>query len=122
MKRIYQTLAVGLPIAIMSFLQASAAHAEPIFKLDGLAKYTDPNQEVGLIIKYLLGIAFTLAVAGIVVGGFLYLTSAGNEDRAERGKKVIEYSIIGLVVIALAYVITNTVNNLFANSTYTPAP
>lgn len=122
MKRIFQAVTIGLPVVALSFLQARRAHAEAIFKLEGLAKYTDPNQEVGLIILYLLGIAFTLAVAGIIVGGFLYLTSAGNEDRAERGKKVIEYSIIGLVVIALAYVITNTVNNLFANSTFTPAP
>jgi len=31
------------------------------------------------------------------------LTSAGNEDQARTGKKVIQYALMGMVIAGLAY-------------------
>lgn len=88
------------------------AHAQPIFNLVGLATETDPQQEIFVIIQYILTAAFPFVVAGLAFGGFLYVTSAGNEPRSERAKNIITYSIIGLVVILLAYVIIATLNTI----------
>lgn len=57
------------------------------------------------LVNYALGLAGVLALAGIVWGGFLYITAAGNQDRVESGKNAIYYSILGLLVIGLSYAI-----------------
>lgn len=113
MKRIIQAIFVGAPLALLA--SVPAAYADPIFKINGLATETNPQRQVSSLITILLGIAFSLTVIGIIVGGFVYLTSAGNEDRAERGKEIVTNSIIGLVVIILAFVIVQSINLLFTS-------
>ncbi len=66
----------------------------------------------GLIVKvinYGLAFAGTVTVLFLMVGGFWYLTSAGNEEQAEKGKKTIINSLIGLVVIILSFAIVRIV-------------
>lgn len=70
----------------------------------------------GLIVKvinWVLGITLAVDVLFIIIGGFLYITSAGNEDRAKKGKTTVINAIIGLVIIILAYVIAQVVSNFF---------
>jgi putative copper export protein len=69
------------------------------------------------IINYALGIAFFVAVIYLIYGGFLYITSAGNEESAEKGKNAIVYSLIGIVVIVLSFVIVSAVYRFVANNT-----
>jgi glucose uptake protein GlcU len=63
------------------------------------------TQELGNIIKIVLVAAGLLAVAFIIWGGFMYITSRGNEELATEAKNIIRNAIIGLVVIILSYVI-----------------
>jgi hypothetical protein len=63
------------------------------------------------VIKVLLGLAGIVGVLILVLGGYWYMASAGNEETAEKGKKAIVNSIIGLVVIILAYTIVNIITN-----------
>jgi len=60
------------------------------------------------ILNYVLTFVGLIAVAMLIYGGFLYLTSAGNEEQTKKAKTTILYAIIGIVVIALSYVIVNT--------------
>ncbi len=53
------------------------------------------------------GIAGAIAVGFLIYGGFTYIT--GGEKGAEKAKPIIINAIIGLFVIALAFVIVNTV-------------
>ena len=52
-----------------------------------------------------------LSLAGIVLfillllGGFKYMTSGGNPENAASAQKTISYAIVGLVLIALSYLI-----------------
>lgn len=57
------------------------------------------------VVNYVLGLAGVLALAGIVYGGFLYISASGNQDRVEAGKNAVMYSVIGLVVIGLSFAI-----------------
>ncbi|MBU6447785.1 hypothetical protein KGQ24_03020 [Patescibacteria group bacterium] len=78
---------------------------------------TGPNTVNDLIIKIinvLLSVAAIIAVLFIIIGGFRYITSAGNEEQAEKGRGTLVNAIIGLVIIILAYVIVGIVNNTFA--------
>lgn len=63
------------------------------------------------VIKLLLGLAGIIAVVVLIVGGFWYITSAGNEEQAEKGKKAIINAVIGLVVVILAYAIVAIISN-----------
>ena len=80
------------------------------------------NQLLRTIINWLLGIAFGIAVLFLIVGGFWYITSAGNEETAEKGKNTAINAIIGIVIIVLSYVIVNVVSNLVSNTSTNSAP
>lgn len=73
------------------------------------AKSNDVNTNLVVIMNYVLGAAAGIVVLFIIIGGFLYITSAGDEKKAEQGKNTITYAVVGLVVILLAYTIAQTV-------------
>lgn len=70
---------------------------------------TDLPTFVGRIIKWILGIIGVLMIALFVYGGVTYATSAGSEEKIESGKKIMVYTIVGVIIIALAYVLTDFV-------------
>ena len=56
-------------------------------------------------IVYILGFSAAIATVFLIFGGIKYVVSQGNSESIEGAKHTIMYSIIGLVVIALSYVI-----------------
>jgi hypothetical protein len=40
-----------------------------------------------------------------LIGGFKYITSAGNPEAAAAGKQTITYAIIGMFLLAIAYLV-----------------
>jgi len=44
-----------------------------------------------------------------VVGGVLYMTSAGDSEKAGKGKSVIIYAIVGLVLALIARLVPSVV-------------
>lgn len=83
---------------------------------------TTVNGFIRLVINWLLGIAFGVAVLFLIVGGFWYITAAGNEEQAEKGKSSVINAIIGIVIIVLSYVIINVVTNLITRNNGTTPP
>ena len=55
------------------------------------------------IAKVLLIVVSTGAVLFIVVGGFLMATSGGDSERANKGKIIITYNIIAIIIAMLSY-------------------
>lgn len=51
---------------------------------------------------YLQGIAGTIAVIFIIIGGVMYMLSGGNKDMTERAKKTVIYAIVGLAIVLAA--------------------
>ncbi|OGE84459.1 MAG: hypothetical protein A2846_00960 [Candidatus Doudnabacteria bacterium RIFCSPHIGHO2_01_FULL_49_9] len=75
----------------------------------GLPDSADPNEFIVGVIDILLGIVGLVAVLFLIIGGFRYVTSAGNEETAEAGKKTVINAIIGIVIVILAFVIVRVV-------------
>lgn len=91
--------------------------------LNGLnCQTTSINGLIRIVINWLLGIAFGVAVLFLIIGGFWYITSAGNEETAEKGKGTAINAIIGIVIIILSYVIINVVSTLVTNTNSGAAP
>lgn len=65
------------------------------------------------IIETILLILGVLAVIMIIVGGILYILSAGDPGKAKKAKDTILYAVIGLVVAMLAYAIVSFVVGQF---------
>lgn len=69
------------------------------------------------VIQILLIVAASITVIFLIVGGFQYVAARGNEEATEKAKKTITGSIIGLVVIVLAYAIVSIVIALLYGET-----
>ncbi|MFO0704672.1 MAG: hypothetical protein U0517_01705 [Candidatus Andersenbacteria bacterium] len=62
------------------------------------------------VINWGLGIAGTVAVLMLVVGGFMYITAAGDERRLDRAKAIVRGAITGVIIILISAIIVNTLN------------
>lgn len=62
-----------------------------------------------VLVNSAIGVAGIVAVGAIVYGGVVYVSSAGDPAKAKRGRDVLLYSVVGLVVAGLAYAIVNFV-------------
>jgi uncharacterized membrane protein required for colicin V production len=60
---------------------------------------------IGKIINAVLGLVGSVALAMFIYGGVLWMTAAGSNERVQKGKDVILWATIGLVVIFSAYAI-----------------
>lgn len=58
---------------------------------------------------WVLGILGFLGIIGFAISGFLYMTSAGDEDKMQTAKRAMVYSIIGVVVALSAVVIISAI-------------
>lgn len=65
-----------------------------------------PETIAGNIINTGIGILGVVAVALVVYAGGLWITAAGNDDKVEKAKSIIKTTVIGMVVVGLAYAIT----------------
>jgi hypothetical protein len=69
------------------------------------------NSVIKTVISFLSFIVGLVAVIMIIVGGFKYITSAGDAGRVTSAKNTILYAVVGLVVVVLAQVIVRFVLN-----------
>lgn len=67
---------------------------------------TDPRLMIGRIIRYGLGAMGTVFMGYIVFAGYLFLTAAGNDDQVARAKKILQNSVLGVIITLSAYSIT----------------
>jgi len=61
------------------------------------------------IVNFVLTFLAVIAVIMIIYGGMLYVTAAGKQESIDKGKKIIMYTVIGIVIIMLSFVIVNAV-------------
>lgn len=67
------------------------------------------------LIQYLLELAAILAVILLMYGGFQYVFGAATDDK-ESGKKTVTNTLIGLVVILIAWIIIDVFVTLITAS------
>jgi hypothetical protein len=75
----------------------------------------DFTELVTNLLGWLLGIAGALALLMFVWGGILYVTSAGDEQKAAKGKRIVTWTILGLIVILMSYSIIALIEDIFVN-------
>lgn len=92
------------------FVVGHTALAQTTFSIESIGSRiglgnADLVKTVINIIKWFLGFVTLAAVAYMIYGGYLWLTSAGDEKRVEKAKQTILQAAIGLVIILLSWAI-----------------
>ncbi|MFA6079962.1 MAG: hypothetical protein WC753_00575 [Candidatus Gracilibacteria bacterium] len=64
------------------------------------------NGIIGVLItgaKFFLYFAGPIAIIYIIIGGYYYITSGGNEERTDKGKKILMYTAFATIMLILGY-------------------
>jgi len=69
----------------------------------------DLREGIMAIVNVLLGFLGIIAIIIVLYGGFVWLTSGGNEEKVSQAKKIITAGIIGLVIIFVSFAIASFV-------------
>jgi hypothetical protein len=64
-----------------------------------------------VLVDDLLRIAGLVAIAFIIYGGFLYLTSEGSPDQTQQAQNTIKNSLIGLIIAVVAVSFVSFIGN-----------
>ncbi len=81
----------------------------------------DIRATIGTIIKVALGLIGIIALVIVIAGGFIWMTSFGDEAKVEKAKNMILMGIVGLAIILSAYAITSFVISQLTQATgFTP--
>ena len=67
----------------------------------------DPPEVIAAnVVKALLTLVGVIFVALLIYGGFLYMTSRGEEEKVKKSKKTLVAAVIGIIIITTGYSIT----------------
>jgi len=77
-------------------------------------KINDPiggniNGLIMTFLQYAIGIAGLVAVVFIVIGGYQYITSQGNDEQSKKATQTLTYAVIGLLIVMASYAVINTI-------------
>ncbi|MBU1151264.1 hypothetical protein KJ632_00375 [Patescibacteria group bacterium] len=101
-------------LSIVSFLPvASAALINPGDNPAVIAEQTGGESSlrslVLTMVNYFLTFLGIIAVIMVIYGGVTYVLSAGNDEATGNAKKIIQYALVGLIIVLLSFAIVNTI-------------
>src|SRR3990167_8655822 len=70
---------------------------------------TTIGQVVGFLVAFIIVVAFLAALLFIVIGAIQWITSGGDKQRVADARNHIISAVIGLIIIALTFVIVNVI-------------
>jgi len=92
-----------------SVLAADLTPGDETVKLENPIGTTDIRVLAGQILKTALGILGSLTLVAIVYGGFMWLTSGGNQERVKKGTQTMMWAVAGVFLVFSSYAIINTI-------------
>jgi hypothetical protein len=72
---------------------------------------------IGRIIRTILGLLGIIFLVLMVYAGFLWMTARGESDPVDKAKDIIKQSIIGIIIIFVAYALTGFIINAVVRAT-----
>lgn len=117
------TLAILFSLPLLAFAQDNVQNGltgiRSTFGFSGgITSATTLKDLIINIIRIMLMFAGIIAVVFVIIGGYMYITSGGNAEQAEKGKNTVVNAIVGIVMIILSYVIINVIVNLVSRPSY----
>ncbi len=75
----------------------------------GLTQATDARTFILRVTNFALGFLGLIAVLIVIYGGFLSVISAGDAEKAKKGRSAITYAAIGLLLVMGSFALVNTI-------------
>lgn len=66
-----------------------------------------PQQLIGRILRQVIGILGALTFLVFSYGGFMWVTSGGNEEKVTHGTQAMIWAVVGLFVVFSSYILVN---------------
>ena len=101
-------------VPVVAIGQTDAFSADRGQSGSGLAT-TSVYEIMVAIMKWLLIIITVLAVIGFIISGIYFIT-AGGSGRADDAKQWLTYSIIGIIVALIGYIVVTLVDSLLGGT------
>ncbi|MBD3238308.1 MAG: hypothetical protein GF332_01550 [Candidatus Moranbacteria bacterium] len=73
-------------------------------------KIDDPVEYINAIYKFVVYVAGVLGLAMFMIGGFQYLTAAGNTSKTGEAKTTIFSALIGIIILVTGYLLLRIIN------------
>lgn len=102
-----------LMIALLLMLSLTA-----VVMVRGATTIENPIGTEGLVdtlklaLNVLKGVVGTAAVIAFIVGGIFYITSGGNEEWAKKGKTIMTFATIGLIIALMAPALVDEITRI----------
>lgn len=103
---------VFLILSLFTIFTVTPVFADGTEGCDGVACISNPLSAetpqalIGQIINSILGVVGSLALLMFVYGGITWMTSSGNQEKVKKGRDIIVWAAIGLVIVFSAYGLT----------------
>jgi len=113
-------------VAILAMVKVALAITDdPYSRLDRTAQEAKYNifskasfaEVLVVIIEYALGFIGVVFVALIILAGFRWMTSGGNEEKVTKARDNLKNAVIGLLIILAAYSVTYFIGQVLIKST-----
>ncbi len=85
-----------------------------IFQFGGCG---DVQELVQQVVNTFFALVWVVAIVFFVYGGLLWITSAGDKNKAETAKTALTNGLIGLVIVLGTNVVVNIITQLFSGGT-----
>lgn len=72
------------------------------------------------LINLLLSILALFSVIMIIIGGLMWLTSAGNEEKAKKARILLRNALVGVIIILSSWAMVTWFLDTFGSVTNTP--
>ena len=97
-------------IAGSSSTPASSFDYTPLETIPGQGATKDLPSYLTALFNFTLGAVGIAALLMAIIGGFYYVTSAGNSSRVEKGKELITDALLGIAVAFLSWLVLYVIN------------
>lgn len=106
MKRTFAILAI-LTLTVSPLLVSAD------ITIDNPIAATDFKDLINSIIDFLFTVSLFIVPIVIIIGGFFFITAAGNTSQIETGKRLVLYAIIGFLIIIVAKGLAQVILDIF---------
>lgn len=123
MKTLSQLIVIGITLLFLGLIVQTTSALAILPKPDTLVGPTDEQQKtdaykqgggygvstiIPTITKFSIGFAGIMAFIAMVYGGFLYVISYGDDTKTGKAKKILTWSVIGLLIAMFSFAIVST--------------
>jgi len=113
------TLTASLGMSSLALAQTTPNLFQPVYgpsggklTLVGNLPRSDWGVLMGQVISIILAITGSLAFAAFTFGGVMMVTAQGNDEQIRKGKNILFWSVLALVIIAASYAIVVGISQL----------